>query len=270
MDKIKDLWRYCLLGWFAGRFPGLKALQNLVDSWKTRCSILPHFNGWVVFQFESSEEIDKVLAQGPYFVFGRTLLLRSIPENIYFRDEDYSVVPVWLQLQSLPLQCWNTRAISKIASKVCKPLCVDNFTIQRKRISYARVLVDIDTSETPKETIEVRLPCGTVYNQYIYYENLPKFCKHGYYFGHYVGNCKHLHKHMETEQTEDPAKKTNDDGKNDENHVSNPTDNNTNMATQNTDVLLLLNSENTTKENEGSNPTEDKNEKESTMPIAGE
>lgn len=103
VDKVKDLWGFCLLGCFAGCFPGLKAIHNLVDSWKTKCTVLPHFNGWVVFQFESLEEMERVLAKGPYFVFGCTLLVRSIPENLCFRDEDYSVVPVWVQLQSIPL-----------------------------------------------------------------------------------------------------------------------------------------------------------------------
>lgn len=77
--------------------------------------------------------MEKVLVEGPYFIYGRTLFLRTIPENFCFQDEDYSVVPVWLQLHSLPLQCWNTRAISQIASKTCKPLCLDTNTQQRKK-----------------------------------------------------------------------------------------------------------------------------------------
>lgn len=215
VDKVKDLWEFCLLGCFARRFPRLKAIHNLVDTWNTKCTVRSHFNGWVVFQFESLEEMERVLVEGPYFVFGRTLLLRSIPENLCFRDEDYSVVPVWVHLQSLPLQCWNTRVIRKIASKVGKPICVDNFTMQRKRISYARVLVEIDTSVAPNDSFEVRLPCGTVYTQYINFKNLPKFCKHCYYFGHYIGNCKHLHKQGETEQPIVHGEKKDDDNNKD-------------------------------------------------------
>lgn len=73
--------------------------------------------------------------------------------------------------------------------------------MERKRISYARVLIEIDTSTNPIESFEVKLPSGTVYTQYIYYENLPKFCSHYYMFGHLKEKCRHLNgvkeKHVE-------------------------------------------------------------------------
>lgn len=98
---------------------------------------------------------------------------------------------VWIQLQSLPLQCWNSRAISRIASRLGKPICMDEITVNKRRISYARVLVEINTSKKPVEEFEVKLPSGLTYTQYVVYENLPKYCSHCYYFGHYFENCKY-------------------------------------------------------------------------------
>lgn len=187
---VHDIWGSCLLGCFAGRFPGLKALQSLVDTWKVKCSIMAHYNGWILFQFEHEQEMNKVLAEGPYFVFGRGLLLRSPPENFCFLDEDFSIVPVWIQLHNLPLQCWTNKAISRIASKVGNPLCTDRITQERKRISYARVLVEIDASKDPCEEFEVTLPSGISYMQYVEYENLPKYCKYCHMFSHYEKTCK--------------------------------------------------------------------------------
>lgn len=192
IDRLEVLWGHCLLGCFAGRFPGLKAVRNLVDKWKTDCEILPHQSGWILFKFHNKTELEKILVGGPYFVYGRTLLLRSIPENFCFQEEDYSIVPTWVQLHNLPLQCWNTRAISRIASKLGKPICVDNITLERKRISYARVLIEMDTSVNPIEDFEVKLPSGIVYTQYIHYENFPKFCNYCFMFGHLRDNCRHL------------------------------------------------------------------------------
>lgn len=105
VDLVKDIWVFCLLGCFVRRFLGLKAIQNLVDSWNIKCIILPHFNGWIIFQFNNGEDMEKVLARGPYFIFSITLLLRTILERFCFQIEDYSVVLVWVQLHSLPLQC---------------------------------------------------------------------------------------------------------------------------------------------------------------------
>lgn len=42
IDKVVDLLGHCLLGCFAGRFPGLKAICNLVGTWKAECEVLPH------------------------------------------------------------------------------------------------------------------------------------------------------------------------------------------------------------------------------------
>lgn len=103
VDDVKDLWSLRLLGCFAGRFPGLKAMQELVDSLNTSCSVLPHNSGWIIFYFEKVEDLEKVLAGGPYFIFGRTLLLRTILKNFCFQDEDYNIIPIWVQLHSLPL-----------------------------------------------------------------------------------------------------------------------------------------------------------------------
>lgn len=165
-----------------------------MDTWKVGCKILPHYNGWVIFQFDKHEELENVLSNGPYFIYGRTLLLRTIPENFCFQDEDYSIVPVWVQLHSFPLQCWNTRAICRIASKLGKPICLDNTTQERSRISYARVLIELDTSTQPIDEFEEKLLSGIVYTQYVSYENLPKFCSHCFIFGHYMSNCKHCTK----------------------------------------------------------------------------
>lgn len=192
VDKVEDLWGFCLLGCFASRFPGLKAVRNMVVTWKVDCEILPHQSGWVIFRFSNKDDLEKILAEDPYFIYGRTLLLRSLPENFCFQEEDYSIVPTWVQLHNLPLQCWNTRAISRIASKLGKPLCVDNMMLERKRISFARVPIEMDTSVKPLEQFDVKFPSGVIYTQYVHYENMPKFCNHCYLFGHLRENYRYI------------------------------------------------------------------------------
>lgn len=110
----------------------------------------------------------------------------------------------------LPLQCWNTRAISKIASKIGKPICINNVTKERKRISYARVLVEIDTSVAPIEVFDVKLPSRITYAQYVFYENLPKFCNYCFMFGHLRDNCRNLHPKDDTgtKHSEDAKQKS--------------------------------------------------------------
>lgn len=55
------------------------------------------------------------------------------------------------------------------------------------------MLVEIDTYVSPIEAFDVKLPSGTIYTQYVYFENLPKFCSNYFMFGHLREKCKYLH-----------------------------------------------------------------------------
>lgn len=75
LENVHGLWDFFLLGCFLEHFPSLKSIQTLVDRLKVCCSILSHYNGWILFQFENGVDLEKVFADGPYFIFGRWLLL---------------------------------------------------------------------------------------------------------------------------------------------------------------------------------------------------
>ncbi|GFZ13595.1 hypothetical protein Acr_23g0019800 [Actinidia rufa] len=94
----KEDWNYCLMGYVAGRFPGKKAIQQLVTSWKEKVSLHYHSSGWIVFKFDNLEGRDNILQGGPYMVFGRPLLLKILPDYFSFIYEELSCILVWVQL----------------------------------------------------------------------------------------------------------------------------------------------------------------------------
>ncbi|KAJ6358776.1 hypothetical protein OIU76_000493 [Salix suchowensis] len=57
------------------------------------------------------------------------------------------------------------------------------------RLSYARVLVEIDLRKTLRESVNLCLPNGEKIEQQIVYETLPKFCSHCKVIGHLVETC---------------------------------------------------------------------------------
>ncbi|GFY83129.1 hypothetical protein Acr_02g0013690 [Actinidia rufa] len=109
-----------------------------------------------------------------------------------FGDEELSCFPVWVRLPNLPLSLWGNESLSRICSKVGNPISVDKFTATVERFSYARALVEIDMAKEVVEYVEVELPNGKKHCQYIYYENLPKYCTNCAIMGHSVGSCKVL------------------------------------------------------------------------------
>jgi len=189
VDVVEEVWGFCLVGLFAGKFPGMAAVRSLREGWKVNCSHWRHRSGWIVFKFQSDEDRLKVLNGGPYFLYGSNLILKTMPRCFRFEGEDVSSVPIWIQLPGLPLDCWNARSLGKIVSKVGKPLTTDKMTLTKERLSFARVLVEVDASSDVVSDVEVRLPTGVVYHQSVIPEFRPKFCKKCKSFGHVEGDC---------------------------------------------------------------------------------
>jgi hypothetical protein len=74
--------------------------------------------------------------------------------------------------------------LSKIASVLGKPIQSDHMTSSLARLSYARVLVEIDLREALQHSVVVSLPDGSPLHQQVVYEALPKFCNFCNVLGH--------------------------------------------------------------------------------------
>ena len=189
LDDVETAWGFCLVGYFAAKFPGRMALIKICDAWHVKYQYYVHSSGWLVFKFECANDRDTVLNGGPYFVFGRPLLLKMMPPYFEFGDEEISILPAWIQLPGLPLECWNVSALSKIASKVGKPVTTDRLTSTKERLSFARILVEVDAAKDMARSVQIRLPNGRMREQPVIFEFEPKFCANCKIFGHSTRNC---------------------------------------------------------------------------------
>lgn len=157
--------------------------------------------------------MNNVLASCPYFIFNRPILLKVMPKLFEFGNEELFKVPVWTRLQNLPLELWNGQALSKIVSRVGKPIRTDQQTAARSAISFARVLVEIDVSKPLKTEVSIKLPGGKMLCQSLEYERAPVFCHHCNMVGHKSSKCGVHHREVKEnpEATEDsaPAQKVN-------------------------------------------------------------
>jgi len=106
----------------ADRFPGKKALLDCCQKWGVKFSYLAHESGWLVFKFESEDDLNQVFSAGPYFIFQRPLLLKVMPAFFDFGNEELNKIPVWVKLRNPPLELWNPQALGKILSKIGSPI----------------------------------------------------------------------------------------------------------------------------------------------------
>jgi hypothetical protein len=190
LDVKCDFWKLCLIGYVAGRSPGFKALQNvIVNSWKCEASLIMHESGWLIYKFATDADKLSILTGGPYLVYGRPLILRSMPEFFDFSTSIMHTVPVWVKFPNLPFQCWSLKCLSKIASVLGKPVQSDMLTHTMSRLSYARVLVEVNLLSDLPYSIDITLPNGSLLKQQVIYETLPRFCKQCRTLGHLTSSC---------------------------------------------------------------------------------
>ncbi|XP_057953975.1 uncharacterized protein LOC131148271 [Malania oleifera] len=156
LTRPEDSYLKCLVGYFAGRYPGNAAISAIVNSWKANVTFIRHVDNWIVFKFQDEEDLDRILQKAPYIIRGRTLFIKRMPKNFQFGPEHRTILPVWVQLRNLPMEMWNPLALGKICSKLGKPLCADKLTMLKARVSFARVLVEVDVAKEPKYSVKVK------------------------------------------------------------------------------------------------------------------
>lgn len=72
-------------------------------------------------------------------------------------------VPIYVRLPNLPLHCWGSQTLGKISSGLGKPMHSDERTRTQSRISYARVLVDMNVTQVMPDKISIADPTNRVF-----------------------------------------------------------------------------------------------------------
>ncbi|XP_042460352.1 uncharacterized protein LOC122043847 [Zingiber officinale] len=188
-EPLENTIGHCLIGRFLGRFPGWRGVQALRHRWNSPHKLLTHDNLWLVFKFNSKEQCDAILKGGPYIVHNSPLFLKAMPEAFTFKLETQTLMPLWMQIYGLPVDFWSTTGLSKIVSQVGTPLYTDLFTKTRRRVTFARALVEVDITKELPSTTTVVLPDGQREVLPLRFETVLKFCSHCRNLGHYRPCC---------------------------------------------------------------------------------
>ncbi|KAK4412825.1 hypothetical protein Salat_2929700 [Sesamum alatum] len=78
----------------------------------------------------------------------------------------------------------------KDRSRLGNPIAMDALTRKMERVSYARILVEVDASKSLVDNVEFILPNGVMRKQPVVYEFTPKFCSGCNRFGHLKDSCQ--------------------------------------------------------------------------------
>lgn len=184
-------WTHCLVGYSIGRRPFYEALLSAIHkTWtlKGELKMLSLSDGFFLFRFSCEEDLDHVWSRGVWFLLGKPFILQKWHPKFKPKRENLSSVPIWIKIHDLPLACWNSEGISRIASKVGIPLAADSLTTLKSRLTYARVCVLVDSNTIYPEEIKVSLD-GDVVALKVQYEWRPTPCEHCKSLVHYSTSC---------------------------------------------------------------------------------
>ncbi|XP_060170305.1 uncharacterized protein LOC132601217 [Lycium barbarum] len=112
-----------------------------------------------------------------------------------------SEIPLWIKLPKLPMNCWSCDSLSRIGSVIGCPMFADECTTKQTRISYARMLIEVDVTKPLPDEIAIMDANGVIFHQRIKFEWKPEFCEKCQKVGH---DCRKV---VRTQQLNVPPKK---------------------------------------------------------------
>lgn len=96
------------------------------------------------------------------------------------------MIPLWVRLPNLPLNCWGPDSLTRVGSLLGVPLYADECTTAQLRVSFARVLVEMDITSPLPDVIWIEDAAGNLFKQKVEYDWRPSYCKICHMAGH---NC---------------------------------------------------------------------------------
>ncbi|XP_070007969.1 uncharacterized protein [Nicotiana sylvestris] len=107
----------------------------------------------------------------------KPLILKSWTKDFDLYNEVLKTIPLWVSFPNLPLNSWGRLTLSRIARGLGTPLYADECTSNASRISYARVLIEMDISKKLPKCIKIQYPSGKEFEQMVEYDWVLQYCK---------------------------------------------------------------------------------------------
>ena len=173
-----DQLRRCLVGWWGSgpaQIPGVEAVRRWARiQWniKNSLAVVNLGRGLWLFEFESKEEVDRVLMFGKRR-FGTNLVhLRTWGEDMGCSSQGSSEVKAWVRVVGLPVHLWSRTVMEKIGDACGGFLAVNEETDKLGELGWARILVKMKKPEPPN-TVEVAVG-GVRFRMQLWWELSPQ------------------------------------------------------------------------------------------------
>ncbi|KAK3198379.1 hypothetical protein Dsin_021794 [Dipteronia sinensis] len=160
--------------------------------------VLANDKGFYFFKFADNEACSNVLESGPWLFAGRMVILKKWHPKLILTKGTHSKILVWVKLFNIPHEYWTEEGLSHIASAVGEPLYAHSLTKSMKRISFARICIEINASCDLVDSFDLFMGGNSDPNHdesveiLVEYQWKQKICSECKSFGHYIATCPRL------------------------------------------------------------------------------
>ncbi|KAL9230760.1 hypothetical protein vseg_006071 [Gypsophila vaccaria] len=187
-------WRNAVICFIMGANPPGHVIEGFVRRIWTKFNIdkisfLP--NGVFLVRFASLEMKDKALNSGYYLFDNKPLIVKEWNEKLEINKEEIKTAPIWIQLHDLPLKFWG-KSLPKIVGLVGKFIKGDNATMERTKLGFARVMVEMQIDHPCPDWLHFKDEQGKLQRINITYEWKPVSCLACKGMGHRTHECRRV------------------------------------------------------------------------------
>ncbi|XP_021726863.1 uncharacterized protein LOC110694012 [Chenopodium quinoa] len=180
-------WGNALIFYVVGYSPTISAVHKFIaDNWSNiaKLYIFWHDEGYFIINLKSDDDKNAILCSDPHMFFGKPAIVKAWSDKFDFHAEILRTIPLWIKLPNIPLNCWGAETLSRIDILLGVPVCADECTSRQLRVSFARLLVELDVTKPLANSVWVESPAGELIEIKVLFEWKPPFCKKCNKVGH--------------------------------------------------------------------------------------
>ncbi|XVF07797.1 hypothetical protein REPUB_Repub06bG0170600 [Reevesia pubescens] len=159
--RIRERWGHSLIVKVYGRLVGYRFLAyKLGQLWSRigKPSIVDLGHDFYLIKFQSGEDYNYVIKEGPWFIAGQFLTLRKCEPNFRASEAFFTSVAIWVRLPELPVEYFDLEILKKIGQSIGVLLRVDGHTLAGERGKYVRICVQAESSKSLQAAISSEVP----------------------------------------------------------------------------------------------------------------
>lgn len=147
--NVHKIFEKMVIEGFMGRRPPFLFVKEAVERvWRIKngFTMKPYGDRCFLFEFNSNEDRERVLETRCFHIASQLFVVKPWHLFVEMELEDMKTIPIWVIFKKFPMELWDEEGFSLVASVIGNPLFTDRLVEERKRTSYARICVEIDTN----------------------------------------------------------------------------------------------------------------------------